>query len=957
MRKRVLSLLLAICLVVGLLPPTVILAEPAAATESVTIKMNNAAISVTVEPGNVYYAKAANGTPYDSGFGLNTPGDGSWTMKLDNTKAPAELTLKNGGILLNNALALEISGNGALKIIVEGDFKIQSKNRQTTKFAMAGGTTITSVDNSKLSFVNTGTSAYAALGVSAGSLTLDNANVYASNNAHATNSTIMSAIYAKDLDVTVKGGNLEVESKNNGALAITAGNLTIQDNAVVTATSTGGSLSNVPVEAHQNARVGIRVSGNFAVSNSTLKVINQSGAWKYTLSKIPVITNAIAKYSTSAAGTDLLDLDTTSTDPVAHPYVEFAFACTSHTGGTATCQAQAICGLCGAAYGPLADHTYDNDTDTDCNVCAAVRPVAAAITATIGGKEVNAAIGEIWYATAAEGNVSDFTKEEIANWNIKLDNTKVPAELTLKSAIISNALSTIAGSGLKIIVDGNSEIIRKNGSVLTISMPGGTTITSVGESLLKIHCGSTSGYHALKVDSGSLTLDHAYTDFVTNTNRADTSVRYGIEAPGQTVSIIGGAVNYSTTNSGARAAGAILAGNLIISQGAVVDAWNDATITTALNDGVADNRYAINVSGDFIIDHASLTVANLNTNQDIWKHTLSKMPTVLGATAQYSESATDIALKDLTLAAGTKVAYPYLVFTAEPYALRYTNLSLDGSIGLNLYFELSDFYFENSYRLAYQVGAEDVREIALDKGALEQDTDGTWIIPISVSAKQMNDQVKFWLVDAKGNAMYTKQTSVTEYAYRIMEMTDEEVRELGYGSNDIDYLKNLIAAMLNYGAKAQQYFGYNTDSLADYALSSDWSDAFAAITDEAFMSNNSWNVTQGDFFTSVTQGEGIESVSVGLDGTTSINVYFKLAKTDSIENYKFKVTHTEKYDNQLYYNLSDYAYAVADSGDADYNTYYVSIVGIPAAYLDLTYRLEVTRDGEKVAALETMVTT
>ena len=42
-----------------------------------------------------------------------------------------------------------------------------------------------------------------------------------------------------------------------------------------------------------------------------------------------------------------------------------------HSGGSATCKALAICETCGAAYGALADHVYDNACDGNCNVCLA----------------------------------------------------------------------------------------------------------------------------------------------------------------------------------------------------------------------------------------------------------------------------------------------------------------------------------------------------------------------------------------------------------------------------------------------------------------------------------------------------------------------------------------------------------------------------------------------------------
>ena len=56
---------------------------------------------------------------------------------------------------------------------------------------------------------------------------------------------------------------------------------------------------------------------------------------------------------------------------------------TTHTGGSATCTAQAVCDECGEAYGPLAAHRYENGA---CAVCG------AAEESTPGGE--NPPIGE-----------------------------------------------------------------------------------------------------------------------------------------------------------------------------------------------------------------------------------------------------------------------------------------------------------------------------------------------------------------------------------------------------------------------------------------------------------------------------------------------------------------------------------------------------------------------------------
>ncbi len=299
--------------------------------------------------------------------------------------------------------------------------------------------------------------------------------------------------------------------------------------------------------------------------------------------------------------------------------------------------------------------------------------------------------------------------------------------------------------------------------------------------------------------------------------------------------------------------------------------------------------------------------------------------------------------------------------TVEADRLAFINLSLNGGIGVNLYFDLPETYFDGKHKLAYQVAGGEIKYILVDKEVLEQDVDGTWVFSISVDAKQMTDEIKFWFVD-DSNTYKVRTTTVADYAYYIL---GADISTLNCDSNDSTQLKALMAAMLNYGAEAQTYFNYNTDDLANKNLSSytndngdNFADYFTDIDGSMFNDNNSWNVVKGDFYASSSaNGEGIVGIDVGLGGTTSLNIKFRLLKTSSIDDYKFVITHTELYGNGNYYNLKDYAYAYSVESDETYNYYYVSIVGIPAPYLDHTYRMEFMKAGEKVATIETMVTT
>ena len=126
MKKRFLSLLLAICLVVGLLPPVTLAAEQETSTEQSTAKNVTVTLrsSITWEakPDECYYA-ATNVSGVVTDLGKLDKEPENWNIKLDNTGATAKLTLKGAVIWPNKATddkdlqsAIEASGEGALEI-------------------------------------------------------------------------------------------------------------------------------------------------------------------------------------------------------------------------------------------------------------------------------------------------------------------------------------------------------------------------------------------------------------------------------------------------------------------------------------------------------------------------------------------------------------------------------------------------------------------------------------------------------------------------------------------------------------------------------------------------------------------------------------------------------------------------------------------------------------------------
>lgn len=151
----------------------------------------------------------------------------------------------------------------------------------------------------------------------------------------------------------------------------------------------------------------------------------------------------------------------------------------------------------------------------------------------------------------------------------------------------------------------------------------------------------------------------------------------------------------------------------------------------------------------------------------------------------------------------------------------YATVSFEGQIQLNIYYEVQDLGalgLENMGLLVWDESKpdgtiEDAMEVV--SGAV---TDGTQFMVHTngIPAKNLGDTVYFKIYAqlADGSYVYTEQfsTSPKKYAMGILSKEDADAK-----------IKSLCVAMLNYGAAAQEYFAYKTDSLMN-----------AELTDEQF---------------------------------------------------------------------------------------------------------------------------
>ncbi len=116
------------------------------------------------------------------------------------------------------------------------------------------------------------------------------------------------------------------------------------------------------------------------------------------------------------------------------------------------------------------------------------------------------------------------------------------------------------------------------------------------------------------------------------------------------------------------------------------------------------------------------------------------------------------------------------------------NVSLSDSIGINFIADLE---------------AEDVVTAAINGKSIDivktQNSDGTYKLSVQLAAAQMSDEIKLMI---NGTPLIT--------TYSVRKYADYILYDDAYSS-----CHELVKAMLAYGGAAQNYFGYNTENLAD----------------------------------------------------------------------------------------------------------------------------------------------
>lgn len=135
-------------------------------------------------------------------------------------------------------------------------------------------------------------------------------------------------------------------------------------------------------------------------------------------------------------------------------------------------------------------------------------------------------------------------------------------------------------------------------------------------------------------------------------------------------------------------------------------------------------------------------------------------------------------------------------------------LSLAGDVGVNFWFKIDENCLADDNYILFTVNGE-TQKVKVSEAS--NGTDGAKIFRCGVAAKKMTDIISAQFYLADGTAVGSSYSyTVRDYANYILTHDD-------YSQS----AKTLVKAMLNYGACSQQYFKYNTGSLANSVLPED----------------------------------------------------------------------------------------------------------------------------------------
>ena len=193
-----------------------------------------------------------------------------------------------------------------------------------------------------------------------------------------------------------------------------------------------------------------------------------------------------------------------------------------------------------------------------------------------------------------------------------------------------------------------------------------------------------------------------------------------------------------------------------------------------------------------------------------------------------------------------------------------SSVTMGGDIGVNFYYELTgDIAADANTRVVFTLADGTVKTVPIAEAQVSSYAGSTcYVFSIHLAAKRMTDVIKAQLATSSGT-FAENSYSVEQYAKAVLDAHTGD-----------EYAENVAKSLLNYGAAAQDYFGYKTDDPANADLSA---------TDRIVAEPTRFNVLKEAVGT--VNGLTYAGNTMVFDYTITVRIYF--TATQSIDRYTF----------------------------------------------------------------------
>lgn len=250
----------------------------------------------------------------------------------------------------------------------------------------------------------------------------------------------------------------------------------------------------------------------------------------------------------------------------------------------------------------------------------------------------------------------------------------------------------------------------------------------------------------------------------------------------------------------------------------------------------------------------------------------------------------------------------YVVAAPVAEATGYS-LTLTGNIGVNFFMNLSSIALADENAKVQFSYANKTMEVPLGEGEY---TNNGYRFTCEVPAKDMSSEITCKVVTSTQESQEFKY-SVKEYAEYILANSDTYWNEY-----------DIVRSMLNYGAAAQTYFGYNTDNLANESLSED-----DKSVEEIDFSDYCFTISEED------ENVTYYGTSLSLESEVAIKHYFIIDKSVDISALEVLVNGK---DAELTKNGNLYVLKITDIPAQDiYDAYEVNVGDVTLEYSVASY--------------------